>query len=483
MNVERRLDELNLRLEQIEERLSILEHRRLEHAGMIPPEIPAMQSPVIESEANGEEESFLPGVDLALIGKSLLILGGAFLLRAATDSMAVSKPVGVALGILYALVWIGAALHSVRLGRRSAGVFYAVTAAIIAYPIVWEATTRFGVMTANMAAVLLAVLSIGLIEAGRRYSFASFAWIAAAGATCNALLLAVATKQVVPFLIELTVVGAAAFLLHANVVGWVLALESDLVALLLFLATVLDSSSDGRFVVAAALLGFAGIWIAVSRPAMMQAALGTLLGVAGSAALVLPARDCAIVWSLAAVIAAEIARRGATRAVTIPFAVQSAVWTILAAARGGLFAFAGAALLNRGERLEVPLLVVVVAALSLAAFFRHRNVVLLGTAICGVTALALVGVSAPIGTAGESVHALLHTAVLSMVAVALAAIGRLWRVREASQLAVALLVLTGAKVVLQDLRTGTAAVMFIALGVYGGAMLGIARLRRVVPIS
>jgi len=60
---------------------------------------------------------------------------------------------------------------------------------------VWEATTRFGVLSANVAALVLAALSIGLIEAGRRYSRQSFAWIAAAGATCDAILLAYGTKS------------------------------------------------------------------------------------------------------------------------------------------------------------------------------------------------------------------------------------------------------------------------------------------------
>ena len=64
-----------------------------------------------------------------------------------------------------------------------------------------------------------------------------------------------------------------------------------------------------------------------------------------------------------------------------------------------------------------------------------------------------------------------------VVAVALAFLGRFVRMREASQLAIVLLVLTGAKVVAQDLRTGTAAMMFIALAVYGSAMLAIAKTR------
>jgi hypothetical protein len=76
-----------------------------------------------------------------------------------------------------------------------------------------------------------------------------------------------------------------------------------------------------------------------------------------------------------------------------------------------------------------------------------------------------------------------RTIILAAAAVALASIGRVWRMPEASQLAVATLVLTGAQVIAQELRTGTAAIMFIALAVYGSAMLAIARLRRVATTS
>jgi hypothetical protein len=91
--------------------------------------------------------------------------------------------------------------------------------------------------------------------------------------------------------------------------------------------------------------------------------------------------------------------------------------------------------------------------------------------------MAMYALSLSIGSAGEGVHALVNTAVLAAASVALTWAGRLWQVREASQLAIVLLVLTGAKVVAQDLRTGTAAMMFITLAIYGSAMLAIAKIR------
>jgi len=328
-----------------------------------------------------------------------------------------------------------------------------------------------------MAALVLAALSIALIEAGRRYAFPSLAWIAATGATCDAILLVYTTKSLIPFLIELTIISAVAFVLHAETAGWVLAIESDLAAIALILLTLLDQSNDGRTVAAVCLFVFAAIWIAVSPRAMIQSAAASLIGIAGGTALLLiePART--ILWSVAALAAAEIARRGSSRTLTVTFLVQSAVWGAFAAIGGGLFSFAGAALLNQGETLAIPLPAIIGATLCLVAFLRERNVVLLGIALCGAASMAMYALSLSIGNASEGMHALVTTAVLAAASVALALAGRLWQVREASQLAIVLLVLTGAKVVAQDLRTGTAAMMFIALAVYGSAMLAIAKIR------
>jgi hypothetical protein len=462
MDVEQRIEELEVRLKHVEFRLSQMDAAAGTDTVSWPP--PA-------------EEVAAPMVDLALIGKSLLILGGAFLLRAATDSAAVSKPAGVALGLLYAIAWIAVAIRGVQAGRRGAGIFYATTASIVAYPIVWEAATRFGVLSANMAALVLAALSIALIEAGRRYAFPSLAWIAATGATCDAILLAYATKSLIPFLIELTIISAVAFVLHAEAAGWVLAIESDLVAIVLILLTLLDQSNDGRTMAAVCLFVFAAIWIAVSPRAMIQSAAASLIGIGGGTALLLEAPARTILWSVAALAAAEIARRGSSRTLTVTFIVQSAVWGAFAAIGGGLFSFAGAALLNHGEAMAIPLPAIIGAALCLAAFLRERSVVLLGIALCGAASMAMYALSLSIGNAGEGVHALVNTGVLAAASVALAWAGRLWQVRQASQLAIVLLVLTGAKVVAQDLRTGTAAMMFIALAVYGSAMLAIAKIR------
>jgi hypothetical protein len=471
MDVDERFQALDLRLREIESRLSRLDQ-------------PATSA---RSEAEAELPAFTDGpaplIDLALAGKAILILGGAFLLRAATESATLPKAAGVTLGLAYAATWIVVAVFSARAGRRTASVFGAAAAAAIAYPIVWEATTRFGALTARSASAVLVLFSVALIVAGRLYAMQWLAWIAAAGATFDSLLLSYATKEIEPFLIALTLIGAAALLVSMKYVAWLLAIESDLFALLLVIVTLIDEKKPPAV---AWLLLFAIVWLV--KPGI-HAVSGALTGFGGAAAILLlrggagtttaiveliaaailfalafrrdeaydsiaasiaassgslillPPQFRAVAWGVAAIATAEIARRRSSAV----FAAQSTVWGAVAAI-GSL----GMA-----------------APFCFVAFLRRRNVVLLAIAAGGATFVIT-----------RDLTPLIRTVVLAVASLALAICGYKWRVREASQLAILALIVTGVQVVAEIFRNGTAAMMFIALAVYGGAMLGIARLRK-----
>jgi hypothetical protein len=435
-------EEFDRRLRAIEERLTILEYGGKAAAFVIEEKAPALP---LQSRAKEAFDSF------SLAGRSILILGGAFLLRAPTDAAVLPRTAGVAIGLLYAAAWIVFAIRSARNEQRMASIFYAVPAAAIAYPIIWEATTRFGVFNAVVAAVALTIVSIVYLVIANIYSLQSLAWIAAAGATFTAVLLAWATKSMIPFVLELTIAGLAALILAMPQVGWLLALESDLLVAVMIGLTLLDPSHESRAGVVTCLLLFSVAWIATGNTASIQAAIASLIGIAGASALVLQAPARTIVWGAAAVIAAEIARRKSWRV----FSWQSALWAALAISNGGVWSWS------------------IAGALSLVAFMRERNIALLAITAYGGVALAL----------HVTTTSLVQTAILAIAAVLLAVIGRVMRLQEASQLAILLLIVTGGKIVVFDLRAGAAVTMFASLVVYGGAVLAIARLRRVAVIS
>lgn len=471
MDANQRPDQIDQRLLQIEERLSRLENasRSLSASASI--------GDGSEADAGTGETAGVPM--LALAGKSILILGGAFFLRAATESTTLPQHIGVALGLLYATVWIAAAAFAARAGRRSAAVFHCVAAAAVAYPIVWEATTHFHVLSAVTGALLLAGFSIALIVVAHLNALPLPAWIAAAGATWVALLLAYATRELIPFVLALTLIGIVAIILSMSYVGWLLATESDLFAIFLIMVTLIDPLKDNRYPVVASLLFFAVGWMAVTWRASIQVAVASWIGIAGASALVLPPSATTILWGFAAVVAAEIARRTSLRV----FALQSAAWGILAAIGGGLFSFAAAVLVGN-DAVVTPVPALIAAALCLIAFARlnFARVPLLAIAVCGAAAVTIHATATAISGGADS-QALVRTIVLAAAAVGLASIGRTWSMPEASQLAVGILALTGLKVIAQELRGGTAAIIFIALAVYGSAMLTIARLRRAPTTS
>jgi len=74
-----------------------------------------------------EEPSEEPSFDFTLIGKSVLIVGGAYLLRALTEVGFVPQRAGVVLAFLYALAWIAIADRALGRGRRSVALFDAAT--------------------------------------------------------------------------------------------------------------------------------------------------------------------------------------------------------------------------------------------------------------------------------------------------------------------------------------------------------------------
>ena len=88
------------------------------------------------------------------LGRAILGIGGAYLLRAAAESGVVPGWAGAAAALIYAALWLNAAART-RPGREMAGIVYAATAALILSPMLWETTVRFRILPAAVTAGLL----------------------------------------------------------------------------------------------------------------------------------------------------------------------------------------------------------------------------------------------------------------------------------------------------------------------------------------
>jgi hypothetical protein len=146
---------------------------------------------------------------LGLVGRTLVILGGAYLLRALTESHVLTAQFGVALGLLYGAPWL---ILGSRAGARGAhldALCHALATALIGYPLVWEATVRFEVLTPLESAALLAALTAGALVLSSTRKLHELAWVVTFGALASTLTLAIATGTWIPYSVVAIGVGVA----------------------------------------------------------------------------------------------------------------------------------------------------------------------------------------------------------------------------------------------------------------------------------
>src|SRR5829696_7097490 len=130
---EARVAELEQGLQRTEERLA-----SLERAAADAPKRPRVPPPAAAREAAaaqkvGAELTALAG-GLSFVGRTLLVLAGAFLLRALTDSGTLPGWLGVALGLAYAGTWVLLADRASAAAHVTSAAFHGFCAAAIGFP-------------------------------------------------------------------------------------------------------------------------------------------------------------------------------------------------------------------------------------------------------------------------------------------------------------------------------------------------------------
>src|SRR5689334_286176 len=145
---------------------------------------------------------------LPVLGRALLGLAGAYLLRALTESGTFAPKIGVGVGLLYAIGWLVWAARTPA-ARRIEAALHSLTSVLVLAPLLWEATVRFhAVSTWTAGAILLFFTVFGLAVSWRKdlLIVATIATMAGLG-TAAALLLA--THDVPPFTFVFLAIAAA----------------------------------------------------------------------------------------------------------------------------------------------------------------------------------------------------------------------------------------------------------------------------------
>jgi hypothetical protein len=172
---------------------------------------------------------------LPVLGRALLGLAGAYLLRALTESGTFAPKAGVAIGLLYALLWLVWAARTPA-AQRIETALRSLTSVLVLAPLLWEATLRFhAISTWTAGAILLLFTVFGLAVSWRKdlLVVATITTLAGLGTAAGLLM---ATHDVLPFtfvfLATAAAVEASACLDHWLSERWLAATTADLSVLL-----------------------------------------------------------------------------------------------------------------------------------------------------------------------------------------------------------------------------------------------------------
>jgi hypothetical protein len=168
--IEARLEELARALRGLQARVEQLEVLR--EPGSFLAASPAVPAPPAR-ERPGETGTSL----LAFVGRTLVALGGGYLIRAFTDSGGLPPLGGVAAGLLYASLWLVAAERAAAAGQRASASFHGATAGLIAFPLLWETTIRLGILRPPPAALLLVLAFAAVMGLATRRDLPTVAWL------------------------------------------------------------------------------------------------------------------------------------------------------------------------------------------------------------------------------------------------------------------------------------------------------------------
>ena len=217
------LGELVREVHDLQRRVRNLEQRLGERA-----------EPVVQPKTQEEASSRLPPNLLPVLGRALVAIAGAYVLRALTELGVLAPVAGVAAGIAYALVWL---LVAARQAASFPAMLSAITSAIIVAPLLWEAATRLKVVSSSTSAAVLTGYACLALALGWRRSPHIVAAIGPAAATLTAAALLLETHDLYPFTLALLAIGAAlefeACRGHSSGSRWPTAVAADLAAILL----------------------------------------------------------------------------------------------------------------------------------------------------------------------------------------------------------------------------------------------------------
>ena len=173
---------------------------------------------------------------LGLFGRVCLILGGAYLIRALVDAGTLPQGTGVAAGLAYAATW---AYLAHRAKRPLDASYHALASILIAYPLIVESATRFGILAPGLAAFFLLAMTCLHATVAWRRDLHPILWIATLISLASGFAIMAARQAIEPFVAVFLALGAGALWLtygrRWHGLRWPTALAADAGVLVLTL--------------------------------------------------------------------------------------------------------------------------------------------------------------------------------------------------------------------------------------------------------
>ena len=203
------VEQLSERVRELERRVSALEDGAEKplplHSELA--SIP-LQRPRAPATWRGFPPAEMPGGAVTVVGKAVLGIAGAYLLRAIAESGPILRLTMLVVAILYAGMWLVWAARA-HAASRFASFSYAVTSALILSPLLWESSVRFQVLPVVLAAAVLIGFVVLALATGWKQKLQAIPWIATLAVVGTAMALIIATRELVPLTIALLAVALA----------------------------------------------------------------------------------------------------------------------------------------------------------------------------------------------------------------------------------------------------------------------------------
>ncbi len=198
------LEQLTKQVRDLERRVFALESHP-QKVGLIEPKLVGVEASERSPLSPGSHVG-IPGSFVPVLGKAILGIAGAYLLRAVAESGIIPKEPMLVVAVAYAGLWMILAAGT-RAASHFASATYGITAALIFSPLLWESTVRLRVLSPTVSAVLLVAFVVLAEVLAWPRNLQLIPWLATLAAVITALALIIATQALVPLTAALLAVA------------------------------------------------------------------------------------------------------------------------------------------------------------------------------------------------------------------------------------------------------------------------------------